>query len=140
MKKWIVFALSLLLSSWSFAQSTEYVRNQKLQVTPEDLSARINSKTNVPIIINVGGEGQIRGALKSGVMKTRNESDLLSLVANTPKSKEIVVYCGCCTLANCENIDRAYNILRKHGYTKVKVLNFETDFDVNWKYKGYPMD
>lgn len=117
-----------------------YKTNKNLQMTAATLNLRITQNKNVPIIMNVGDEGKIRGSLQVGIISEKKDSDLLQKLIGVSKKKEVVVYCGCCTLDNCENIEKAFNVLKKNGYSNVKVLNLGEGFYPGWKGKGYPID
>ena len=133
-----LLVLSLVLCNSLHAQ-TPYVENKKLQMTPATLSLRITQNKDVPMILNIGTEGKIKGSLQVGVMTERKDSDLLQKVKGVSKSKEIVIYCGCCTLENCENVEKAFNILKKSGYSNVKTLNLGEGYGPGWSGKGYPV-
>ena len=117
-----------------------YLTNSKYRVEPKDLNNRIFAKKNVPVILNVSSETtapSIKGSLKIGDMDDHNYEDLKLALKQTPKNKEIVVYCGCCTLDNCARVEKAFNLLVSNGYTNVKVLNLIDGFYPDWKGKGY---
>ena len=61
-------------------------------------------------------------------------------VASTPKSKLIVIYCGCCPWDRCPNIGPVYKRLRELGFTNVKALYLADNFGNDWVAKGYPTD
>ena len=123
----------------AFAQ-TPYKTDKKLQMTAATLNLRITQNTDIPVILNVGDEGKIKGSLQVGVMTEKKDSDLLLKIKGVSKKQEVVVYCGCCTLDNCENIEKAFNILKKNGYTNVKALNLGDGYGSGWSGKGYPVD
>ena len=123
----------------AFAQAP-YTTDKKLQMTPATLNLRITQNKDVPVILNIGTEGKIKGSLRVGIMTESKDLDLLLKVKGIPKSKEIVVYCGCCTLENCENVEKAFNILKKNGYSNVKALNLGEGYGPSWSGKGYPVD
>jgi rhodanese-related sulfurtransferase len=135
----LLFVLSMALCNSLFAQ-TPYVDNKKLQMTPATLNLRITQNKDVPVILNIGREGKIKGSLQVGVMTEKSDSDLLQKLKGVSKSKEIVIYCGCCTLENCENVEKAFNILKKNGYSNVKALNLGDGYGSGWSGKGYPVD
>jgi len=135
----LLFMLSMALCNSLFAQ-TPYVGNKKLQMTPATLNLRITQNKDVPVILNVGGVGEIKGSIEVGVMKGKSFSDLVSKLNGVSKSKEIVVYCGCCTLENCVNVETAFNMLKQNGYTNVKTLNLGESYHSGWLVKGYPVE
>ena len=65
---------------------------------------------------------------------------LKALVANTPKSADIVIYCGCCPMTKCPNIRPAYRTLKDLGFTKVHVVNIPANMHQDWYSKGYPSE
>ena len=143
----LLLLVSLLINSFTFANPLSgnpdpkpiYLTNSKYRVEPLDLHNRILSKKNVPIILNVSSERHtpIKGSIHIGNMEDHTFADLKAALGNTPKTKEIVVYCGCCSLDNCERVEKAFNLLRANGYTNVKVLNLYEGFLPDWKGKNY---
>ena len=109
-------------------------------MTAATLNLRITQNKDIPVILNVGDEGKIKGSLQVGVMTEKKDSDLLLKLKGVSKKQEVVVYCGCCTLDNCENIEKAFNILKKNGYTNVKALNLGDGYGPGWQGKGYPVE
>ena len=116
-----------------------YLTNSKYRMEPLELNNRILAKKNLPIILNVSTleHTPIKGSIHIGDMEKHSYADLKLALGNTPKNKEIVVYCGCCTLDNCERVEKAFDQLRANGYTNVKVLNLPEGFYPDWKGKGY---
>ena len=116
-----------------------YLTNSKYRVEPEALNDIIRSKKNIPVILNVSAyrHTPIKGSIHIGDMLDHSYADLKLALGNTPKNKEIVVYCGCCSLEYCERVEKAFDLLRANGYTNVKVLNLIVGFDPDWIGKGY---
>ena len=116
-----------------------YLTNSKYRMEPEALNDLILSKKNTPIILNVSAyrHTPIKGSIHIGDMLDHSYADLKMALGNTPKNKDIVVYCGCCSLEYCERVEKAFNLLRANGYTNVKVLNLVVGFDPDWKGKQY---
>jgi hypothetical protein len=65
---------------------------------------------------------------------------LKKAAAKLQKNEEIVIYCGCCPMADCPNIRPAYSTLAELGFTHVKVLDLATNFHTDWVAKGYPVE
>ena len=65
---------------------------------------------------------------------------LANAVKSTPKTRMIVIYCGCCPWDHCPNIGPAYRKLRELGFTKVKALYIAHNFGDDWVAKGYPVE
>lgn len=116
-----------------------YLTNSKYRMEPSDLNNRIDTKKNLPVILNVSElrHTPIKGSIHISNMMDHSYADLKLALGKTPKNKEIVVYCGCCTLDNCEKVEKAFDLLRANGYSNVKVLNLPEGFYPDWKGKGY---
>ena len=85
--------------------------------------------------------GHIPGAVLHG--PTSSPEGLNSLTAwaqPLPRSTNIVVYCGCCPLAQCPNLTPAYRSLKGLGFTRVRVLLLQTNFKTDWVDPGYPFE
>ena len=116
-----------------------YLTNSKYRIEPSVLNNVILSKKNIPVILNVSAyrHTPIKGSIHIGDMLDHSYADLKLALGSTPKNKEIVVYCGCCSLEYCERVEKAFDLLRANGYTNVKVLNLVIGFDPDWKAKGF---
>lgn len=97
-----------------------------------------------PIVIYVGfpslyNGAHIRNSLLAGPGSKPEGLDQLRQVVNlVPRTKEIVIYCGCCPFDHCPNVRPAYTYLRSLGFTKVSVLHIETNLHTDWVAKGFP--
>lgn len=60
-------------------------------------------------------------------------------VASLPRTKIIILYCGCCPWSHCPNVKPADDALRTLGFTNVKVLYIAENFGANWVDQGYPV-
>lgn len=140
MKK-IVFLTTALLLVLAAQSQTYPWKNTEIMETA-DLAMKINKHSkDLPKILNVGPEDNIKSAIKIGAVNSPEGINKLKVaVAKTSKSKAIVLYCGCCTYANCPNIKPAFETLKKSGYTVVKVLNIPEGLTPDWAMKGYPME
>ena len=56
------------------------------------------------------------------------------------KTKQIVLYCGCCPWDKCPNMNPAIALLKDMGYTKVKAMYVATNFKTDWIDHGYPVE
>lgn len=63
---------------------------------------------------------------------------LRKAVAAVPKTKTIVLYCGCCPWEKCPNMEQPWRLLVAAGYTDVRVLYIPTNFGRDWVGKGHP--
>jgi rhodanese-related sulfurtransferase len=115
-------------------------------MNPEDLVKILQaSKGEKPLMIQVGShvlyeQAHIPGSEYIG--PASYESGLQQLrqrVQELPRSKFIVIYCGCCPWSYCPNVKPADDALRALGFTNVKVLYLPDNFGANWVAKGYPV-
>lgn len=116
---------------------------KKEQIMPtKDLADKINTNgKDLPLVINVGTMENIKTAVKTGPANSLMGIDKLhSAVAEVKKDREIVIYCGCCTLDNCSNVNPAYKELVEMGYKKVKVLELTEGIRPDWIAKDYPLE
>lgn len=60
-------------------------------------------------------------------------------VAGIGREREVVIYCGCCPVRDCPNVNPAYRALKARGFKRVKVLDLPTDFTIDWVRKGLPV-
>ena len=116
-------------------------------IKPEQLVKMLSGKSkNKPLILQVGFEflyqgGHIPGSIFAGpASQPDGISRLKNVVKNVSKSREIILYCGCCPWTECPNIRPAFDTMRKLGYKNVKVLNIPTNFEQDWISKGYPTE
>ncbi len=97
-----------------------------------------------PMILQVGSrlmfsEEHIPGSEYAGPgSQASGIQSLETTVAQLPKNKEIVLYCGCCPWGRCPNVGPAYKRMHDLGFTNVKVLYLANNFGDDWVNKGYP--
>ena len=115
-------------------------------INPEDLVKILQSpKGEKPLLIQVGSHVLFEQAHIPGseyIGPASYESGLQQLrqrVQALPRSKFIVIYCGCCPWSHCPNVKPADDALRALGFTNVKVLYISDNFGANWVNKGYPV-
>jgi hypothetical protein len=98
-----------------------------------------------PTILQVGfsvlyQQAHIPGAVYAGPGNNEEGIDNLKTRAKAlDKSKELVIYCGCCPWEKCPNIAAAWKELTAEGFTKLKVLYLPSNFGEDWADKGYPV-
>ncbi|HEV2176637.1 MAG TPA: rhodanese-like domain-containing protein [Terriglobia bacterium] len=116
-------------------------------VKPAELAAQVaGGKAAKPLVICVGfhnlySTAHIPGALFAGPARQADGlAALRQALEKLPKSKEIVVYCGCCPFAECPNVRPAFDALHRMGFTRLKVLDLENNFAQDWVNKGYPIE
>jgi len=113
---------------------------------PKDLAAELQSKSDRPTLVHVGFPTLYRGkhipqSIYAGPASRPNGMEALKkAVANLPRDRELVVYCGCCPWEMCPNIKPAMEALRQMGFTKVKALMIAKNFQTDWADHGYPVE
>jgi thiosulfate/3-mercaptopyruvate sulfurtransferase len=114
--------------------------NDQLQ-DPEALaSILMNPKTPAPLIFNIGPMENIKGATMIGPTKDKKNLEKLRLaLANVPRDKTVIIYCGCCPFKVCPNIRPAFALLKEMKFTKPRLLNLSNNLKIDWINQGYPM-
>jgi thiosulfate/3-mercaptopyruvate sulfurtransferase len=108
--------------------------------------AEIAKNLNAPLLIHVGFPVLYRSAHIAGSVfagpgsKEEGIADLRMAVAGQPRTREIVLYCGCCPFDKCPNVRPAFAALHEMGFTRVKVMVLPTNLKTDWIDKGYPTD
>ena len=83
----------------------------------------------------------IPGSIYAGPgSKDEGIADLKKAVASQPRTREIILYCGCCPFDKCPNIRPAFAALRGMGFTHVRAMMLATNLKTDWIDKGYPID
>jgi thiosulfate/3-mercaptopyruvate sulfurtransferase len=114
-------------------------------IQPQELLEAMKTGHEQPVVLYVGPksfwiQAHIPGAGYVGpAAKPEGIENLRTRIATVPKTKSVVIYCGCCPWSHCPNIRPAYAELKKGGFTKVRVLYLPTSFGVDWKEKGLPV-
>ena len=115
------------------------------QISPEELVKLLQSSgKEKPLLIHVGShvlyaQAHIPGSKYIG--PGSSEAGLQQLrkrVESLPRTKFMVLYCGCCPWGHCPNVKPADDALHAMGFTNVKVLYIADNFGTNWVDKGYP--
>lgn len=135
----LLIPVSIALSAFQAKGSGQWQPDQL--ISPEVLVQKIKSgEATHMLILNTGPVENIPGAVNIGeVEKAANVKKLAKFLADQPRDKEIVIYCGCCPLAGCPNIAPAYKKLEQMKFTNFKILNLPQDLQEDWIDKGYPM-
>jgi hypothetical protein len=123
---------------WSSAQT----------VSPEALGKELGSadKQKKPTVVCAGFHtlyqgAHIPGALFHGPGSTpQGIAELKIWAKDLPRSTNIVLYCGCCPLDHCPNLEPAFAAMRDLGFTNLRVLLLPHDFNTDWIEKGYPVE
>jgi hypothetical protein len=144
-KSAFIFAAIALLSLAHAAGQATFIPTTRL-INPEDLVKLLQTSGNEkPLMIQIGShvlfsQAHIPGSEYIG--PASSEAGLQQLrkrVASLPRTKFIVLYCGCCPWSHCPNVKPADDGLRALGFSNVKVLYIADNFGTNWVDKGYPV-
>jgi rhodanese-related sulfurtransferase len=114
------------------------------EISSEKLLERM--KNGKPLVIHAGFSVLYRSAHIAGTVyagpgsKPEGLEELKKLVANEPRDREIVLYCGCCPWEKCPNIRPALAALREMGFTQVSALHIPENLAHDWIDKGYPTE
>ena len=113
---------------------------------PEELIKILKASTGEkPLMLQVGSRVLFEQAHIPGseyVGSASNEAGLQTLrhrIDSVPRSKSIVLYCGCCPWSRCPNVKPAVDAVRAMGFSNVKVLYIANNFGADWVDKGYPV-
>ena len=144
--RFVIFgAAAIALASLSFAYQASFIPASRL-IDASDLVKLLQSgKGEKPLMLQVGShvlytQAHIPGSEYIG--PASSESGLQSLrkrVESLPRSRFIVLYCGCCPWSHCPNVKPADDALHAMGFTNVKVLYIAGNFGADWVDKGYPV-
>ena len=127
------------------AQSAAAIPSDVL-IQPDALHHELEASPHVYLILQVGSrllfdQNHIPGAIYAGpAFKPEGIEALCARVAPLPRSRAIVLYCGCCPWEHCPNIAPAWNLLHQMGFTHVRVLHIAQNFATDWVRQGYEAD
>ncbi|AHF14347.1 rhodanese-like domain-containing protein [Niabella soli] len=140
--KYLIFLLTLLCATKAplRAQNTVNPWNEKQLVAPDILAKRItNDQAGNALIVAVGPDAVIKGSVNAGpAHEAEHLKQLKSILKNTPKNKEIIIYCGCCPFDRCPNIRPAFTTITAMGFKNVRLLNLAKNIKTDWLDKNYP--
>jgi len=139
----VVLFLASIFSISAMGQASAIPTSQL--INPEDLVKLLQTaEKQEPLMIQVGShvlyaQAHIPhseyigpGSSASGLQQLRKRVDPL------PRTKMIVLYCGCCPWGRCPNVKPPYDALAGMGFRNLKVLYIADNFGTNWVDKGYP--
>jgi thiosulfate/3-mercaptopyruvate sulfurtransferase len=117
-------------------------------VKPADLVGELASASGAdkPVVVCTAPPflyrvGHIPGAVFHGPASSPSAIDELTAWAQTlPRTTNLVIYCGCCPLAQCPNLRPAYKALKDLGFTRLRVLILPENFATDWVDRGYPVE
>jgi thiosulfate/3-mercaptopyruvate sulfurtransferase len=115
------------------------------QVSIEELLKSLQPpEKDKPLIIQVGShvlysQAHIPGSEYIGPASSdAGIQRLRKRVESLPRTKLIVLYCGCCPWNHCPNVKPAYEALEALGFRNIKVLFIANNFGADWVDRGYP--
>ena len=113
-------------------------------IQPAELSKILQGPAKQrPLILQVGfrtlyEQAHVPGSEYVGATSSaQGLKELHQRVQGLPRSRFIVLYCGCCPWSHCPNVQPAYKDLQSIGFRNVKVLYIESNFGADWVDKGY---
>ena len=137
--------VAIALTSGALAYQASLIPASRL-INPDELVKILQSaKSEKPLMIQVGShvlytQAHIPGSEYIGPASSETGLQLLrKRVEPLPRSKFIVLYCGCCPWSHCPNANPADDALRAMGFTNVKVLYIPGNFGMDWVEKGFPV-
>lgn len=136
----VIICLSMCTAVSCFGQRKDpWTKKQLLE--PSVLAGQLNLPENQrPVIIDVGPAGVIRNAQVTGPTEHADGiKNLKAILKDIPKTKEIVIYCGCCPFTKCPNIRPAFKTLLSLGFRNPRLLNLSHNLKADWIDKGYPL-
>ena len=144
---WIVLlaAVATVLAQAQWAEpepisAAQIPLNQLIQ--PEALHRELQAGRH-PLILQVGSrmlfdEAHIAGAEYAGpASRPEGLAALRRRVAGLPRTRAIVIYCGCCPWDHCPNVGPAWALLHQMGFTHLRVLYLADNFGADWVNPGY---
>lgn len=116
-------------------------------VKPADLVKELDAADgSKPTVVCVGfpflyRAGHVPHAVLHGPARTADGlADLRAWARSLPRTTDIVLYCGCCPLTQCPNVNPAVAALHEMGFTKVRILDLPKNFATDWIGRGYPIE
>ena len=113
---------------------------------PAALAQSLNSPKGVTSLFCVAfptlyKQRHILHAQYAGPGNTPEGIELLKqAVAKLTRDSEVIIYCGCCPMVRCPNLQPAYRTLKEMGFTNIRVLEIPTNLLTDWTSKGYPVE
>lgn len=139
-----VILLCSILSVGAMGQASAIPTSQL--ISPEDLVKLLQTVKPGPLMIQVGSHvlyAQAHIPRSEYIGPASSASGIQQLrkrVESLPRTKMIVLYCGCCPWVRCPNVKPAYEALADMGFRNLKVLYISDNFGTNWVDKGYPTE
>lgn len=141
-----IFAVAATVSIRALAANRAPAEGGPQLIQPAELVKLLQApRSQQPLIIQVGfrtlyEQAHIPGSEYVGpTSEQAGMQELHKRVQALPRSRSIVLYCGCCPWSHCPNVHPAYQELREMGFRNVRVLYIANNFGADWVDKGYPV-
>lgn len=141
-----IFAVAATVSIRALAANRAQAEGGPQLIQPAELVKLLQApRSQQPLIIQVGfrtlyEQAHIPGSEYVGpTSEQAGMQELHKRVQALPRSRSIVLYCGCCPWSHCPNVHPAYQELREMGFRNVRVLYIANNFGADWVDKGYPV-
>ena len=141
----VVFLLSVLAGNLIWGQEQVDPWPPQALVEPAAIAAVLSAQNKAkPAVFYVGFPNLYSGAhvesalLEGPASKPAGLESLRQAVRKLPRSRAIVIYCGCCPFEKCPNIRPAFRVLKEEGFTDIEVMHIPTNLHTDWVTKGYP--
>jgi len=115
-------------------------------ISAEDLARALADTTRPrPEVLQVGFKvlfrtGHIPGSRYIGPGSKPEGIDALTrALGKIPKTRDVVLYCGCCPWADCPNVRPALRAAQRAGFPKTRVLYVARNLQHDWVDKGLPI-
>lgn len=137
--KLLLILTVLIISITTHAQNpVNWTAKQIME--PAALASLITAKKEVPVIISVGPGTTIPNSVDVGMVNNKEGLDKMRIqLAQLPRNKKIVIYCGCCPYEHCPNVRPAINVLKDLKFTNYYLLDLPHNIKKDWIEKGYPV-
>lgn len=136
--KSITLALFLILFYHNNSIAQDFYDNKL--IAADSLMEILNKDPESIYLLNTGPVQNIKYAVKIGAVENKSALDKLAAMLPTLKNeKTVVIYCGCCPLVVCPNLEPAVNLLEQNAFN-VFILNLPEGIQEDWIDKGYPLD
>lgn len=143
MKKFFFIVLPvaiLFVAACAFMRSSDPWTPEQL-LAPAELAAEIqHPSAHPPLVVCVGPSGLIKGSVDVGPGKDpQNLDKLKTLLEKEDRTREVIIYCGCCPFEHCPNVRPAFTLLTGMKFTHARLLNLSHNIKVDWIDHGYPV-
>lgn len=137
-----LYTLFFLLPENTTAQNKKEPWSAAQLMPAQTLAEQINKKQDGHLlIVSVGPDALIKGSVNMGPAHDPEQlKQLKSYMKKVPRSREVVLYCGCCPFDRCPNIRPAFQTLTDMGFKKAWLLNIPKNLKTDWLDKQYPVN